>query len=286
MHCIIMRTWTLALFASLHLSLLSGPPAARAESGDGAPMIELGVGGLQAGARQSWGPCPCFRWTVGVELVSGGIETRDFLISTEALFRMDETRTLDYLNSTTSRLYTVGAIEALWTGGLGLKFDGVTFGHDHDRSYADVLRSGLHLMFNIVRSEAIRLDLRSGYEFEQFRVNLSPNPTEVHTLPQSLFLEWNAGIASGILGATVALNAADLFEPSLFNLRADAKVDFRVLSRGGVNLHLGLDASAERDAFRELLELAPHNVTAGLYMRMSYVPVHERTGNAPHVGGY
>lgn len=250
--------------------ILAAPAPVSAEDG----MIEIGVGSARVGAEMGWGRCPCLRWTVEAEALNGRYETRDFLISVEALFQMRERRTVDFLKDPVSRLYTFGALEALWKGGIGIKFDGVTIGDDLDKSYTDVFATGLHVLFNIFHTESARLDLRSGAELERFRVNAAPQ-SEFVRMPQSLYFEWDKGAWSGDLRATVAFDASDMFNHRRFRYSGGGRLQARFLSLGQLEMALGMELGADHDPVRELFGLDPTQFTGGLYMELQWVAARE-----------
>jgi hypothetical protein len=218
-----------------------------------------------------YGYCPCFRWSVGVKLVSGQWETRDFLITTDALFQLEQTQSA-YLHRIMSRVYTVGAIEALWKGGhIGLGFEGVTIGDNIDQGYSDMIRTGLYALINIIRTDAVRMDIRSGYQFEQLRVNLGP-AIDNHNLPQSLIVNWQAGRWSGNVHAGLVIDPTSPFDFGSITYTAGAGVHARLFTLGELQAGLGLNASFEHDPFREIYGLAADNFAGMLYMDFAWVP--------------
>jgi hypothetical protein len=244
-------------------------PFARAE--ERLPMIEIMPAGFTAGATQGWGQCPCFRWTATVRTMGGTIETRHFVISSDALFRLQQEQTID-LSRYTRQLYTMGALEALWKGGhVGITFDGVTVGTEIDRGYSDIVRTGIHALVNIVRTESLRLDIRSGYQFEQMRVNLGEEISR-ELLPQSLSFGFRTAHWHGRIAASVGLDAARPLELDHALLRGELGFGVHFMDESAFRWGLSLNTYVERDPFREALGLAGDQVTAILSLDLSWMP--------------
>ena len=74
---------------ALLVSTLLGLGLADSSSPRRPPMIQVNPVTVQGGFNASYGYCPCFRWTVGVQLLGGQWETREFLITTDALFQLE-----------------------------------------------------------------------------------------------------------------------------------------------------------------------------------------------------
>lgn len=257
----------LSLLIATFIGLATAEPAGRR------PMIEVSPATVTGGFNAGHGFCPCFRWTVGVQLLGGSWETREFLISTDSLFQIEQSQSA-YLHRIMSRVYTVGAIEALWKRGhVGIGFEGITVGDDLDRSYADIVRTGLYVLINLIRTDAARLDIRTGYQYEQFRVNLGPAIQTSHNLPQSLILDWNdGGDWTGDVYTGLIVSAQTPLDPHSLFLGTGANSRLRLFTKDELEAGLGLRVDYEYDPFREIYGLAASNLSAMLYMDLSWVP--------------
>jgi len=232
------------------------------------PMIEITPIRFEVGAEASLGECPCFNWTLQLELVSGEIETHHFLISSDALFSLQEALPAQF-SYLSSRLKTAGVFEALWKGGhIGFGFEGVTWGHDLDRSYSHIIQTGIYGLINILRNEFIRLDIRSGYEFEKFRVNLGPYQ-ELHQFKQTLVFNWEQNNwAADILFSVSPFSYKNRFfsKPELL---ADGSIVYKMNQSRYVQPSIGLGAVYHYDPFREFLGLNPNEYTGRIFIDFS-----------------
>ena len=249
------------------VAVLAAAPA-RAEELESDGMFEFAPLTAEAGVQASHGICPCFRWSVQVQAASGEIETRHFVISSDALFQVAERYSL-IEGDLASRLYTIGAIEALWKGGhVGLGFSGVTVGTDQDLSMSDILRTGFYVLVNLVRTDAIRLDIRSGYEFEQRRLNSGPIEIR-HDIPTSLVLDWSSGNWSGDVSATVAFDAADPAWDRL-QVTGGASAQYQFLELGDLEAALGFGVFGHWDPSYDEHHLAEWGVSGTLFMSLAW----------------
>jgi hypothetical protein len=262
----------LALTLLLNLSgiaSLSSP--ARAD--DNRPqMIEVVPFKAEAGTQMSWGQCPCFRWTVQIQGLGGGVMVaKEFLISSDAVFKMRQEMEADG-SSNRLKLYRLGAVEALWTGGhVGMGYQGITWGDDPDHDYFDVVRTGLYGFINMILNDSIRFDVRSAAEFESMRVDYGSSRVARTTLDQSAVLHWKSGGWSGNVSASVGLDASHPSNAQYMRLGADASMRARLLSIGDLELGLNLNGSYDHDPFREILGLTADSGVFGVAMDLSYV---------------
>jgi hypothetical protein len=256
----------------------AGSPSASAqelESQGSGPRIEITPAQVGAGAQISWGMCPCFRWVVQVQGATGAVETREWLISSDSIFNFREEQTLGFQRYAV-RMFTVGAIEALWKSGhVGLGFTGVSWGEDRDLGYSDLLRTGLYVLVNLIRTESLRLDIHSGAEFEQLRINLGPT-LQRGLIEQAAVLRWEAGGFSAKMTGFFRQDSSHLFNARYLNFGGSAAVLGRIARFDDLALALGFGLSAEHDGFRNVLGMAPDSVSAVLMMDLSYV-----VGGAP-----
>ena len=234
------------------------------------PMIEFLPGSVSVGMEAGAGQCPCIRWIVQAQGIGGSIETRDFLISTEALLsyqRRQDPRVL----TAVSEVWSLGGLEALLKGSrFGLRFDGIQFGHDLDRGTTDLFRTGLDLITQLVQQESVRLRLRTGVDFEHFQMNLIEDTGRV-LLPQSLDFAWNAGIWSGNVQASFSFPADALTRPEEYVLSAAAQQSVRLASVQDLELALGASLGFTRDPFRMRWGISPHDFNAQLTMNVQWV---------------
>lgn len=237
----------------------------------GRPRFEVSPVAAQVGAQMGYGQCPCFRWSLRLQLASGEWETRNFLITTDALLKLQQSHSM-FFEQVTSRLYTVGAAEMLWKGGhIGIGFEGVTFGKDADLAYSDILRTGLYAMLNAVRMDGMRLDVRSGFQIEQLEVNLGRDLSR-RLLPQSLVVSWNGGRWRGNLVGTMSMDPERGLKPEQWKLEARLGVNARLFTLASIATSVGLDLKAEHDPMRAEMGLGPDQLTGRVYMDLAWVP--------------
>ncbi|MGK5082874.1 hypothetical protein WDW37_06185 [Bdellovibrionota bacterium FG-1] len=262
---------------ALILLILTAGLAIQAHA-DPIEMIEVKPAAVEAGNELSWGECPCFRWTIQVQAASGKIETQSFLISSEALFQFRETNSANFTRQQ-SQLFKAGAIEALWKQGhVGLSFDGITWGNDRDRSYADLLRTGLYGLIQVVKTEAVSLKIRSGYVFESERVNYG---SQIHrgTFEQAAILNWHSRLWSGQVSAHVGFDDGQFLAPSQPRVGAEVSTRVRFLKLRDLEAGLNFSTSVEHDPFRTIMGLNPDNLILGLSMDLTYDVLGEPNAN-------
>lgn len=237
------------------------------------PDIEIGPGHAGAGVRVSDGACPCIRFVVRTHKLGGRIETRKFIISTDAFFRFElALAPRSNVIVPASRYFNIGALEAIMRGSrVGLGFAGVTIGHDNDLSYSEITRTGLYVFMQLLRSEALSFDIRSGYEYEQKRVNLSPL-VRSNDLVQSAVLSFEYGFLAGQLGAVAAFDPRVYSDLGGYRLGANASLEASTVLFKSVDLAFGVEALVEHDPFREQFGLDPNQRMVGVYIDASYIP--------------
>jgi hypothetical protein len=232
---------------------------------------EIAPATAQAGVQVAIGQCPCFRWQVQAKALSGKYETQDILISTDALFQYSQTNSVNF-QQLASRLYTVGAVEALVKGGhVGVGFNGVQWGEDKDRGYSSLLRTGFYMLANIIQQDGLRLDAHAGYDWDHF-VNLVGLSGTRGLFDSAVALHWDSGPWSGMVNAHVGLETdSNFFNPHNIVAGATANVRARVVSFSDFEMGLTAQVSAEHDGFRDMLGLNPNNAIASLLMDISWV---------------
>lgn len=262
----------LGLFSLLVLADDGQPPDIRdSDSMDISPgMIEIIPITVSTGNTAKWGPEPYFRWTVKIQMAGGQWENHDFSISSDALFQLLEGENIQLLR-VSERIFQAGAIEALWKSGhIGLGFEGVTWGTDVDQQYSRLFRTGVYAIVNLIRNEAIRLDIHSGYQFETKHINLSDGDS-VSTFPQEIMMHWRTRFFAGRLHAKAAFNSEGPVNFRTIRASTGTQSHLRVLSIKDLRLGIGLDFKAEHDPIRENWGLNPNSVTASIYLDISYI---------------
>ncbi len=239
----------------------------RAARAEGLPpsRFEVGPGAVSAGIDAGFGQCPCIRWTFRAELVGGQIETRQFLISSDALLALQRREDVR-MNLTASEQVTLGAFEAHKKDSrFGLRFDGVTLGSDLDRGATELLRTGLDLIIQWVQSESLRLRFETGIRIESFTMNLM-DPAVRTLLPQALALSWNAEPFSGDVTLQLAVPAETPLDPANYVLGLASDNRLRLLTLDDLEFALGAGVALKRDPFFEAWGVGPHDIVTSLVM--------------------
>ncbi|MGK5085875.1 hypothetical protein WDW37_21510 [Bdellovibrionota bacterium FG-1] len=232
-------------------------------------MIEINPAAAAAGVQVSIGQCPCFRWTIQAKVGQGRIETKDIWISIDGLLQYSQASSSDF-SKLGSRKLTIGAAEALIKGAhVGLRFDGVTFGSEGDRGYSSILRTGVAILANIVQTDAVKLNLRTGYDFEKLTTEANQSATR-HLLTETAEIDWTAGSFTGRATARVGMEPEYGFDPHHFVLGTSAEVRTRIVSFSDFELGASAQASVDYDPFRDLLGLNPINAVGMLLMDLTW----------------
>ena len=255
---------------------VAAPPLAHADAD-----IEIDAVKGTIGPRMSWIQCPCFRWVMQVQVAGGQIETRDFLISSESLFKFHRGRLPSTSEQFASRLFTVAPVEALWkTGHIGIGFSGVTFGENKDLGYSNLIQTGLYALVNAFLTDAVRLDIHSGADYETMRVNYGPQIDRV-LLDQAAIFKWKAGSWSGNVQGRVGFDSAHLTDPAYIDAAASPSVRWQMVRMGALDMGLSLTFSYEHDGLRSFMGLIPDMVSGSLLMDMSSSPARTRSTREP-----
>jgi hypothetical protein len=232
----------------------------------------LTVGGstqVSAGAQMSWYQCPCFRWVIQLQAGGAAIETREFLVSSEALFKFRQEEVFDAQLSA-SKIFNIGAAEVLWKGGhLGLGFEGITWGEDLDRGYTDVLKTGFYALASWVRTQSLRLDVRGGYQFQKMDVNQVAEQRGV--LNATPVLRWRTENWSGNVVAKAGMDPLHLPGADTWVGGASAGVRGRLFDLSSMELGLGFQLSYEYDGWRNRMGAEPSLASAILLLDLSFV---------------
>jgi hypothetical protein len=161
-------------------------------------------------------------------------------------------------------------------GHVGLGFKGVSFGQDKDRGFREILRAGLYVMANIVAKDALRFDIRSGYDFDRVATTTSKEASR-HFLTQEAVLAWQAQSFSGNVKASIAFNPESFFDTKSMRAGASTSVRARIVSFEDLEVGASAQVSGEYDPFLEVLGLKPFNATGTLMMDLSWVAVRDHS---------
>jgi hypothetical protein len=231
-------------------------------------LSEWQIIGIKGGFEASYGYCPCYRWSVNIAAFGGEIETREFIFSSEGLFELKQTL-YPVSNRRSAESFQAGEMEVLWKKRrLGLAFEGVSWGRDEDQSYDEMFQTGLHIFMALIHTDEFRFDVRSGYEYESFRVNRGPK-LKHHLLVQSLHLEWWSEKWETNLSVSIAFEPEldDLFKP---HLTANAGIYRKILSKKDFHFALGFEAGFERDPIREIFGMEPNQTLGNIVIDLRW----------------
>lgn len=244
--------------------------------------INIGVASTDTGGQIVNGNGETYaRYVVQVKTGSGSIETKEILISSDALLKISLPSAHNLTNAA-SKVYNinVGAIEAYSKEGhIGVGFKGVTFGKDADRGYSDLLRYGFYAMTNLARAKGggNRLDFRGGYDYQSM-TTVSGQSGARGVLDAALALHWKVnevvgdfGAVEGNMVAHVGLDKEDPSNADLMTMGFSANAGVRVIRIEDFEASLLADISTERDGFREMLGLNKWDTIASLMIDVSYV---------------
>ncbi len=199
-------------------------------------------------------------------LLAGYAWETDSIVASFLVFSYLEYRDSASISNTISQMYKIGPAEVLWKAGrVGLRFDGFTFGYDFRQGFSDVYKWNIVETTNLVRTPSVRLDVRTGYQGEQFRVN--DNPISRTAFPQALVLSWQLSRFTGQLKAEVRLYLP--WEQNEWELELSGYMRFRLFSLGPVETSLRLDAGFTRQPFLQAYQVQPNIffTTFGLEVR-------------------
>lgn len=229
--------------------------------------IEASIGGAAK--------CPCLRWSVKLTALSGRIETKDILISSEALFAFQQTNSMDY-QSLAKQMIHAGQIEIMaklgdeGTGHIGAAFNGVQWGSDPDRGLSNILRVGGALIGGVSLSDSIMLDGTLGFDWDKFTTMFGKVGDRMLVKPGAR-VKLQHGPWSGQADVYVGLDASgnDVGK----NLVIGGKAKGRVAAYAFSEFELGISAElmGEYDGFREMLGLNSKNGTLMVGMDLSWV---------------
>lgn len=233
-------------------------------------MIEISAASAGAGVQVSVGQCPCFRWTVQVQGLGGKIETKDILISADALLQYTQSNNGNF-QKLVSRQFRVGAAEALVKGAhVGVGFNGVSFGEDSSRGLSKILRTGFYALASLVQTDSVRFGLRTGYDFEKMRTLMGAEASR-HIATQSANLHWESASFRGNVNAYIGAQMNRAFDSKSLRAGATANVRTRVVSFEQFELGLSAEVGVDHDPFRELFGLKPTTATGTLLMDIAWV---------------
>lgn len=240
------------------------------------PFQFLEVADTGIGARGEYGQCPCFRWTMRARAGSFDIPLGNWVISSENLFRV-QIHSTAFFDRTVTQQFQIGALEALWRQGhIGIGFPGVTAGYDLDHNYTDIVRTGFYAIVSLIQSAAFSIGARTGYEFEQQRVNLGEIQRR-HLATETIYLRYGTQVVSGQLFASAGIPLIGPAAPfDQTRLRAGASIRGRIFDIHGVNLGAGFEIAGENDPYRLTFGQAAPDVAGMLMIDLSYIPYNQR----------
>jgi hypothetical protein len=221
------------------------------------------------------------RYVVQVKAVDGTYETKEILISTDALLKIS-VPSANHLYPTANKIFdiNVGAVEAYSKAGhIGVGFKGITYGKDADRGFSEMLRYGFYAMTNLARAKGggTRLDLRSGYDYQRM-TTVDGQMGARGVMDTALALHWKQNEVVGDFGAAegnlIAHAGIDLDDPSntdLLTMGFSASTGVRLIRVEDFEASLLAEISMERDGFREMLGLSKWDTVASLMFDVSYV---------------
>lgn len=239
------------------------PSPSRADLSGSVTPVSLAAGGVG-----SYIQCPCFRWTIGARAAGGVLETRDIVISSDALFKFRMQEDLMWDQKPMVKMFEVGSLRLLLKGAhLGLAFPGVTFGEDVDKGYSDFLQTGIYALVNLIRTETIGLEARTGYQYQQYRINLGPL-LEEHEGYEAIVFNWRRGRWNGSLSGLMGFENGDYERPHFL---ATESTRIRAFSIKDLQMGIALEFQAEHEPFRQRVGLEPNSVAATVWMDFSYI---------------
>lgn len=191
--------------ATSEIETLAADPLTEEEEGRlKGTALETNVGFLRGLSR-----CSCARWTFQIKLASGELRTKDLILSTDAILRVNLRMTQQFYQMT-ERMFHVGPFDLLFRQSrLGLGFSGVTVGSNFDRQVVELIQTGFYATFAAVLRDDIRLDFRSGYEHDSFQVNLGDRQKK-RFLSQSMRFKFQRKYFDGFVHAAYLIDANDI----------------------------------------------------------------------------
>jgi hypothetical protein len=234
-------------------------------------MIEVVAAKAASGVQVSIGQCPCFRWTIQASVGQAKIETNDILISIDALVKYAQTRHFDTQSAPSSSMVTIGASSLLIKEAhVGAGFTGLVLGSDSDMGYSDIVRAGFYALVNIVQNDSMRLDVRSGYEYEKVKTMQGLQASH-QNFDQAAVLSFESGPFSGNVNAHIGIDPDHAFGANSIRYSSGAAARIRVVSFSDFELGLSGAVDAEHDPFRELLGLKADNFKGMVLMDLALV---------------
>jgi hypothetical protein len=259
------RLLSLIVIAAAAAGILNASPALADN------MIEIAPVRAGHGITASIGQCPCFRWTIAVQGLGGKIDTKEVLISTDALIKFAQSSSAD-LGQLGSRITTIGAIDALIKEGhVGVGFKGISFGQDRDRGFSEILRTGFYALVNLIQNDATRLDIRGGYDFDRYRT-VTGQEGDRHIVQAEGVFQVNSGPWRAQLDAHIGMMPNRIFSGNSIRAGGGASGRVRIASFSEFELGLAAELRGEYDSFREILGFdKSFNGTGMIMMDLAFV---------------
>lgn len=214
--------------------------------------------------------CPCLRFSMVIKGAGGEIETQHFLISADALFKYYHSTDIQF-DSMPVQFVNMLAAEVLWKQGhIGLGFDGITIGKDLDASYEDIIKTGAYFLVNAFRNDAMRLDFRTGYDFEKMTINRGP-VQERNFVGEEINFNWMTKRWSGKITAFADFQPSPTESSFYWRFGSAMEHNVHMVNTGNFFTSLGLHTSYDYDSFRDALGLIAFEARALIYMDISWI---------------
>jgi hypothetical protein len=220
------------------------------------------------------------RYLIEIQALNGSRETREIYIAAALLEKLS-LPSFNELGDKTARTYeaTVGKVEisSRKHHGIGLGFTGLTLGKDAERGYSELLRGGIYLTANFLRTGGGLHRIDGRLEVERMELKPAAGPfvdqeRARHLLTAALNYKWQVNEVVGDFGSTsgnIRLHAGTDFDSLTFGVSANAGV--RIVRWEDFEASLLAQVSAERDPFREMLGLSEWDTVTSFLLDVSLV---------------
>lgn len=241
------------------LDYLLSPNGSRLQIFNGSYQVDAGL--LQ---------CPCVRLSFTVTTLAGQIQTRHFFINSPGLFAFTQSNDLTY-NFLTQRLYQAGAFEILNSGGrIGLGFEGIQWGNSIDANLAEIFRTGIYGVVNLIQNENFRFTLQSGLHHDGAQINIGQN-FRLNEWNQVLTLRVHNRHWSAHIRGSLALPAEGFTEPDQWILASDAGGEVRWLTPADLQIGIGLNSGFAHIPFRQRFGLSTNSIIGQAFLEVSWL---------------
>lgn len=226
---------------------------------------------IRPGVEVSGGTCPCYRTVIAAQLVSGLFEVQEFIFTSAGLVQFEEA-TVPVFQSAVRRTYRVGEFDLTHRpSGVGLRFEGVTWGTDLDRGLTDMIGSGVRLQYRLMATSEFYAELGTGYRYDGFSAD---RRYDRHSIPTEIALYWADPHFRGNIRLAVTPDQIGDFAPSRARLHASADVSARLLPPAPVDfvgIGIGAAGRVEYDPVLPLFGLDPLSYTGFIYLEGTFL---------------